>query len=198
MNVNVNTSNIGNIGQIDLSSMDIETALMMVQSERTKLLDSQLKSQIEEVQKRNELTGALNDMQAKLNGMKGSLESKDAKPGDVVKGSAGTPTNDALAKDYAILAFKLGMDPAPVKATPIKDAQGNVTGANVTGLPTREGLEKAIPDLKSKLDAASNSQQMDMLRLQSLSNKRNEAFDTMTNFVKKMQDSRSSIIGNMR
>ena len=65
-------------------------------------------------------------------------------------------------------------------------------------MPTREGLEKAIPDIKSKLDAASNSQQMDMLRLQSLSNKRNEAFDTMTNFIKKMQDSRSSIIGNMR
>jgi len=39
---------------------------------------------------------------------------------------------------------------------------------------------------------------MDMLRLQSLSNKRNEAFDVMTNFIKKMQDSRSSIIGNMR
>jgi len=37
-----------------------------------------------------------------------------------------------------------------------------------------------------------------MLRLQSLSNKRNESFDVMTNFVKKMQDSRSSIIGNMR
>lgn len=196
--MNVNSANVGNVGLSNLAGMDIETALMMVQSERTKLLDSQLKSQIEEVQKRNEMTGALNDMQAKLNGMKGSLESKDAKPGDVVKGNVGTPTNDALAKDYAILAFKLGMDPAPVQATPIKDAQGNVTGANVTGLPTREGLEKAIPDLKSKLDAASNSQQMDMLRLQSLSNKRNEAFDTMTNFVKKMQDSRSSIIGNMR
>ena len=41
-------------------------------------------------------------------------------------------------------------------------------------------------------------QQMDMLRLQSLSNKRNEAFETMTNFIKKMQDNRNSIIGNMR
>jgi hypothetical protein len=39
---------------------------------------------------------------------------------------------------------------------------------------------------------------MDMLRLQSLNNKRNEAFDLMSNFVKKMQDSRSSILSNMR
>jgi len=51
---------------------------------------------------------------------------------------------------------------------------------------------------KAQIDALSSSQQMDMLRLQSLSNKRNEAFDVMANFIKKMQDSRSSIIGNMR
>ena len=55
-----------------------------------------------------------------------------------------------------------------------------------------------MQNIKGQIDALSNSQQMDMLRLQSLSNKRNEAFETMTNFIKKMQDSRSSIIGNMR
>ncbi|MCM0625418.1 hypothetical protein M5J14_12985 [Lysinibacillus sp. OL1_EC] len=51
---------------------------------------------------------------------------------------------------------------------------------------------------QGQMDVLSNSQQMDMLRLQSMNSKRNEAFDVMTNFVKKMQDSRSSIIGNMR
>lgn len=51
---------------------------------------------------------------------------------------------------------------------------------------------------QGQMDALSNSQQMDMLRLQSMNSKRNEAFDVMTNFVKKIQDSRSSIIGNMR
>ena len=54
--------------------------------------------------------------------------------------------------------------------------------------------------LRTQLSATEggNSQQMDMLRLQSLSNKRNEAFDLMTNFIKKMQENRSSVIGNMR
>lgn len=55
-----------------------------------------------------------------------------------------------------------------------------------------------MQNIKGQIDALSNSQQMDMLRLQSLSNKRNEAFETMTNFIKKMQDNRNSIIGNMR
>lgn len=54
--------------------------------------------------------------------------------------------------------------------------------------------------LKAQLEAAQqgNAQQIDMLRLQSMANKRNEAFDVMTNFINKMQDSRSSIIGNIR
>ncbi|MCM3175706.1 MULTISPECIES: hypothetical protein [Paenibacillus] len=122
-------SNTSSINAIDISKMDIETALMMVQQERTKLLDAQLQMQIQEVQKRNQQIADLN-------------------------------------------------------------AQLHVAQQN--------GDEALAQQLKNQIDAASNSQQMDMLRLQSMSNKRNEAFDLMTNFVKKMQDSRSSIIGNMR
>ncbi len=73
------------------------------------------------------------------------------------------------------------------------------SAANISvDIKSKGELEKALENLKSLIDTHSNSQQMDMLRLQSLSNKRNEAFDVMTNFIKKMQDSRSSIIGNMR
>ncbi|MET1175437.1 hypothetical protein [Paenibacillus amylolyticus] len=126
----VSVSNISSVTPINISSsMDIETALMMVQQERAKLLDAQLQSQIQEVQNRNQLIADLNSQ--------------------------------------------------------LQIAQQN-------------GDEAAVQKLKGQIDAASNSQQMDMLRLQSMSNKRNEAFDVMTNFVKKMQDSRSSIIGNMR
>lgn len=117
------------ISNINLSSMDIETALMMVQQERTRLLDSQLQAQIQEVQNRNQAIAELNTQ------LQAAIQSGDA---------------------------------------------------------------SQVQALKSKIDALSSSQQMDMLRLQSLSNKRNEAFDVMTNFMKKMQDLRSSIIGNMR
>ena len=75
-------------------------------------------------------------------------------------------------------------------------------GAKTADMENRSSQIAAIKadmdNLKSSIDSLSNSQQMDMLRLQSLSNKRNEAFDLMTNFMKKMQDNRSSIIGNMR
>lgn len=113
----------------DLSNMDIETAMMMVQQQRTKLLDQQLADQINSVQERN--------------------------------------------AQIAILSSQLAQ-------------------------ATADGDEATAAQRKIELDALNNAQQMDMLRLQSLSNKRNEAFDLMTNFIKKMQDSRASIIGNMR
>ena len=122
-------NSVSSLSGINISSMDIETALMMVQQERTRLLDAQLQTQIQEVQNRNQ---QIADLNAKL-----------------------------------------------------QVAQQN-------------GDQAAVQTLKGQIDALSNSQQMDMLRLQSMSNKRNEAFDLMTNFIKKMQDSRSSIIGNMR
>lgn len=122
-------SNISGINAIDISKMDIETALMMVQQERTRLLDAQLQTQIQEVQNRYQQITELNAQ--------------------------------------------------------LQAAQQN-------------GNEALAQQLKIQIDAASNTQQMDMLRLQLMSNKRNEAFDVMTNFIKKMQDSRSSIIGNMR
>jgi len=159
--------------------MDLETAMMAVQSNRANLLEAQLKDQISSVQ-------AKNDQISKLNQLLGSLN----------KAAAGVAA-DAKAGDKVNLSST---------AAEIKTA---AQSANIT-LPTELGggskaadankgqLDGFIQQVKSQIDSMSNSQQMDMLRLQSLSNKRNEAFDVMTNFIKKMQDSRSSIIGNMR
>ncbi|GAA2585655.1 hypothetical protein [Microbacterium binotii] len=62
----------------------------------------------------------------------------------------------------------------------------------------RTAAADLVATLRSELDAVTNTQQMDMLRLSSLTDKRSEAFDVMSSFLKKMQDSQSSIIGNMR
>lgn len=131
---------IGGLPQIDLSSMDIETALMQVQSQRTALLEAQLQEQIQAVREKN-------DQIAKLNNELSVLKNERANTYDENK---------------------------------IKE------------------LDAKIEGIKGQIDSLSASSQMDMLRLQSMTNKRNEAFDVMTNFIKKMQNSRSSIIGNMR
>ena len=63
---------------------------------------------------------------------------------------------------------------------------------------TKGELQKALNDVQGMLTNLSNTQQTDMLTLQSTTNKRNEAYDTMTNFLKKDQDSKNGIISNMR
>lgn len=52
--------------------------------------------------------------------------------------------------------------------------------------------------VKTVMDSLSPSLQIDMLRLQSALAKRNEAFEQMAALIRKMQDARTSIIGNMR
>ncbi|MGG3153127.1 hypothetical protein ABER99_24780 [Paenibacillus glucanolyticus] len=153
------------IGQIDITSMDIETALMAVQQQRTQLLDTQLNNQIQDVQKRNEEIAKKNDTMAEINGALAgeSVNGQYLIPDDLAAKLAAEGIADASKKEY-----------------------------------TAEELIQATEKLKGSIDNLSNSQQMDMLQLQSMTNKRNEAFDVMSNFIKKMEDSRSSIIGNMR
>lgn len=154
---------VNGINPLQLQSMDIETALLMVQNNRANLLDQQLRDQINEVTKRNELAAEINTLISTLVNVKNTSK---------LSYTLDQATNDAL-KEHGILSES-------------KQSYSSIE------------IDQMISKLKSRVDNISNSQQMDMLRLQSLSNKRNEAFDTMTNFIKKMQDSRSSIIGNMR
>ncbi len=160
-----------NLQPINLSGMDIETALMMVQSQRSTLLEQQLQSQISEVQKRNEELARLNALVATLQTIR--------------SGAAGSTSGTPIAT--------AGLTQAQRDALNSPDTPKPAGSALTAG-----GLDAAISSLKGRIDGLNNSSQMDMLRLQSLTNKRNEAFDVMTTFVKKMQDSRTTIIGNMR
>ncbi|MCW6536691.1 MBG domain-containing protein [Sphingomonas lycopersici] len=133
---------------LDLQGIDIETALMAVQSDRAKLLDSQLARQIEDVQKRSAEIASLNDQ----------ITEK---------------TIEYQKKIYLATS---------------KSQQAKL----------QKELDDIVASLKVKIDALSSYQQIDMLLLQSLTTKRNEAFEVMTKFLEKMQQSRQSIIGNMR
>lgn len=105
--------------------------------------------------------------------------------------------NTALTAVRAYLASP--SDPSLSAAVSATKAAGISHAFLTASAPNRVAEATALTVvLRGMIDAEGNSQQMEMLRLQSLSNKRSEAFDVMTNFVKKMQEGRSSIIGNMR
>ena len=199
------------VGGVDLKGMDLETAMMMVQTRRTELLESQLKDQIDQVSKRNDQIAKLNSALSELNRAL-NLFDGDAKSTDVLhkqkawKGEVDNSYPIERAVNSALIEAGL----TNLDLTKNTGGGGGVTNTRnpdgsevrmpngVRGDCSKGQLDAAIQKIKGLIDAESNSQQMDMLRLQSLSNKRNEAFDLMTNFIKKMHDGRASIVGNMR
>jgi hypothetical protein len=192
----------GGVGGVtNIQGMDLETAMMMVQSQRAELLESNMKDQLTAVSNRNKEIANLNSAMEKLRGLQASVSG--LKDTDKI--------NDQLKDhDYQIEreVNQLLMD-GQAQVTGSKDNMGRktdpTTGKTTNAWPgslngnyTKAELTALIESIKGAIDTKNSSQQMDMLRLQSLTNKRNEAFDLMTNFIKKMQDGRSSIIGNMR
>jgi hypothetical protein len=194
-------STVGGISQIDtatIQGMDLETAMMAVQSNRANVLETQLKDQVSAVQAKNEQIAKLNSLMGALNALSAKFPS-DAKAGDQLSATKDWNSNDYQAERGINDQLKaLGLTPFPGANGGVGASTSTRYVGGVHSETTKGEIDGLAQQLKSQTDSLSNTQQMDMLRLQSLSNKRNEAFDIMTNFVKKMADSRSSILGNMR
>lgn len=128
-----------------LESGDIEGAVMMLQTNRSKVLEQQLGARIEGMQARNAQIKSLND-QLK-----------------VEQGKLATVTGTAEQKQAA-----------------------------------RDNINATITGLKGDMDKLNSDSQLDMIGIQGLVNKRNEAFDMLTNLLGKFQKTIDGIVGNMR
>jgi hypothetical protein len=84
-------------------------------------------------------------------------------------------------------AFKAAGIPIP------KDAQGNP----LTQL-SEDQMKGMIDNIQSKIDSVSSNSQLDMIRMQSLVNKRDQAVDLLTNLVAKFAKVADGITSNMR
>lgn len=62
---------------------------------------------------------------------------------------------------------------------------------------TKYEVEEWLQKVKSKIDALNNSAQKDMTRLESLVNRRDEAFSTASDLMSKISDTRSNLIRNL-
>ncbi|MBS1196635.1 MAG: hypothetical protein H6R18_420 [Proteobacteria bacterium] len=164
-----------------IQGMDLETAMMMVQSDRANNLEVQLKGQLKSVADRNAEIANLNKLLTSLRTARPSGSDTEA------TGKISTTINEDAVK--AGLTMPTGKD-APKE---VKNKNGTVTGYDVK----QKTFDTWAEEIKGKIDSLSSTQQMDMLRMQSLSNKRNEAFELMTNFIKKFSDSNAGIIQKM-
>lgn len=205
MNMSIGNSSNINIAAA-VASGDIQTLIQMVQGDRVKLMDAQLVDQIKTVQARNDQIAKLNDALGKLNAYNTQISGKDAgdKPKDWTASKINQyelPLNDAIqAAGIEDLGFtnRTGQrTPGPGETA--NGAEGVLLSgtAVVTGSTTKGEIETAITKIKGMIDAESNNQQMDMLRLQSLNNKKDESIQILTTTQKKTSDSLDGIIRNM-
>jgi hypothetical protein len=128
-----------------LDSGDIEGAVMLLQTSRSKVLEQQLATRIEGMQVRN----------AQIKGL-----------------------NDALKLEQQKL--------------------GAVTGTDAQKQQARDNINATITGIKGDLDKLNSDSQLDMIGIQGLVNKRNEAFDMLSNLLNKFQKTIDGIVGNMR
>lgn len=178
-----------NVQASSFQDLDLESMLMLVQMTRVGNLEQQLSAQLSSVQAKNQTAG-------KLNNLLGMLNKAAAMFGGDSNASTEIGSTDGWKKDTSFL--EKNVNDAIMNANIGDAGLSGAPGGGMLDTTTKGQLDGLIAQVKSKLDEQSNSQQMDMLRLQSLSSKRNEAFDIMTNFMKKMADGRASIVANMR
>ena len=62
---------------------------------------------------------------------------------------------------------------------------------------TKYEVEEWLQRVKSKIDSLNNQSEKDMSRLQSLVDRRDEAFTTASNLMSEISDTRGNTIGNM-
>src|SRR5690606_9374640 len=205
----MNTSGVGSSLPIDISqaiaSGDIQTLIQMIQGERVKLLDTQLVDQVKAVQARNDQIAKLNNVLSALTKFQGAISGTD--PDSKVKDwgwdkvdQYEIPLNDAI-KEAGItdIGFTGAGRVTPGPGESLDDGHGHVIRDQTNtcnGGTTKGQIDAAITKIKGLIDAESNNQQMDMLRLQSLNNKKNESIEILTNTQKKHTDANSNIIRN--
>jgi hypothetical protein len=70
----------------------------------------------------------------------------------------------------------------------------------ISANPTLQGneLDGLISTVNARIDSLSASQQLEQIRAQSLANKRNEAFEMLSNTLSQFNKARESILSNMR
>jgi len=154
---------------------------MAVQIDRANVLESQIKDQIGDMQRRNLWLKNANKALEALRKNRPSDPSSTAEYGSFVWDSRFEEAPGVSSRE-TVLYFM---------------ASQGIDISN-TLRADQNNFDTAINNLKTKIDTVNSQSQMDMVRLQGLMDKRNQAFDMLTNNLSKFSKSMDSVIGNMR
>lgn len=163
-------SNAGGVAgsSANYSEMTLDELMTLVMSERTEVLDEQIRDRIAELDAKNQQLQKLNTSVAEVSNNITELDD------DTDTKKTVSPETNAMIQSHAGDYYK-------------SDGKYN-----------KEDLEKIKETMKTAADNLSSTSQLDMTKLQSTMNKYNQSFELLSNFISKYAQSLNSIIGNMR
>lgn len=169
---------------VDGQSLDLGQLMMQINIERTELIDTQLANQMAEVQERNTQLKALNELMAMCRQFKAS---ESTTHDDNAAGQTFTLPGyeDQGAKNVTQWFAEFGMTETDVNPSDSTEEWQAEWDAN-------------IQTIKGAIDSLNSDSQLAMTRLQSLMNKRNQAYETVSDVLNKDQKTRDTITGNLR
>ena len=165
------------------ASLNIPEMGLLVQMERHNILQDQVMDQFKDMENRN---AWLRDATAVLNAVRAQRPQKDGADNGVNLNSFNVTYHDATGATVTKTADQFFKDNG-IPIPPGKD-----------GKLSQVDFDTAINNLKSSIDTANTNSQMDMVRMQGLMDKMNQAIDFMTNWTAKNSKTIDSITGNIR
>ena len=154
----------------DGKRVDLQDVAIIVAERRATSVEGEVAPLSTRIQNRNKKLEDLGNVLADLTKLQSQFPS-DAKGTDR-KGSLQQSSFEVLREVFGTLDFSL---------------------LNMTKYEVEEWLQK----VKSKIDALNNEGQKDMTRLQSIVDRRDEAFSTASDLMSEISDTRASLIRNM-
>lgn len=157
------------------------------------------------------ITNALKNIQDAVNVIKGGanparnaevrdmLESmkKLLENGDILAAVSLLNVTQVKVLDQQLSGRVMSMQQRNAQVKVLNDRLADQQGAVTNGTPTG-AQQKEITRLKGEVDKLNGDSQLDMIQIQSLTTKRNQAFEMLSNLTSKLQSSMGTIIGNMR
>jgi len=157
-------------------SMDLEDLIMAIESKRADLLDQQLADQVGQMKKLNHEIAVANKMLAYARQQQNAASSHKS------------ATKDDDRKVVEGMTFREWAEQNGVSLHDVNDDDRH----------NKDEWSAIIEGVKGKIDQLNSTSQMEMIRLQALMNKRNQAYELMTNALQKLSGSIDKIIGNIR
>lgn len=185
---------------VDGHKMDLGTLMMMLQLDRTEQLDKQIQDQMNEISQRNNKLKAMNEL---LSAMR---KAKSDGSNDNINVTIDGKTKPLYSKMESYTDKNwLGIKQTKQREVAADDSWAKEYGIKWTDInggaskKTRDGQwDTNIENLKGVIDGMNSDSQLSMIRLQSLIDKRNQAYEMASNTLQKVSQNLDKLVGNLR